>query len=249
MNQKVGCWGILGFLIIGSIIVSLLSNIYGWVVIAIITAIVVFAVRASRKNKQEKFLNGLSYQATQLSLVASGKLQDSSVSMSLKPGEKVLATLPYTLLTEYQSTGSSYSGTNAGVSFPLFGNVRGHVGGQGGQISKNPEQLMAVDTGTAIFTDQRIVFSGAKFVRDWDMNKIVALEPGPNGFNVKIAVSNQARTSGLQAPDINMFGPGYLAAYAFNYHNDGAAKAKKWADDLVEQIRQTVEIEMAKKTK
>ena len=249
MNGKLGCSFWIVMAILASIVISLMSSIYGWVVIAIITAIIVFAVRASRKNKQEKFLNGLSYQATQLSLVASGKLQDSSVSMSLKPGEKVLATLPYTLLTEYQSTGSSYSGTNAGVSFPLFGNIRGHVGGQGGQITRNPEQLMAVDTGTAIFTSERIVFSGAKFVRDWDLNKVVSLEPGPNGFNVKIAVSNQARTSGLQAPDINMFGPGYLAAYAFNYHNDGAASAKKWADDLVEQIRRTVEIEMAKKTK
>jgi hypothetical protein len=235
------------FLVLLAIVIALLSNPAGWVFLIVVGLIIWFTVYQVRASKQEKFLNGLSYQATQLSLVASGKLQDSSVSMSLKPGERVLATLPYTLLTEYQSTGSSYSGTNAGVSFPLFGNVRGHVGGQGGQITKNPEQLMAVDTGTAIFTDQRIVFSGAKFVRDWDMDKIVALEPGPNGFNVKIAVSNQARTSGLQAPNINMFGPGYLAAYAFNYHNDGAAKAKKWADNLVEQIRQTVEIEMAKK--
>ena len=188
-----------------------MSNIYGWVVIAIITAIIVFAVRAARKSKQEKFLNGLGYQATQLSLIASGKLQDTTLAMSLGKGEKVLATLPYTLLTEYQSTGSSYSGANAGVSFPLFGSIRGHVGGQGGQITKKAEQLI--------------------------------------GFNVKIAVSNQARTSGLQAPDINMFGPGYLAAYAFNYHNDGAALAKKWADDLVEQIRRTVDSELAKKGK
>lgn len=226
-----------------------MSNIYGWVVIAIITAIIVFAVRAARKSKQEKFLNGLGYQATQLSLIASGKLQDTTLAMSLGKGEKVLATLPYTLLTEYQSTGSSYSGANAGVSFPLFGSIRGHVGGQGGQITKKAEQLMAVDTGTAIFTNERIIFSGEKLVREWDLDKVVTLEPGPNGFNVKIAVSNQARTSGLQAPDINMFGPGYLAAYAFNYHNDGAALAKKWADDLVEQIRRTVDSELAKKGK
>ncbi len=249
MNQKVGCWGVFSLIIVLGFIVSLMSTPAGWVLLVVVGLIIWIAVYQIRAKKQEKFLAGLAYQADQLSLVASGKIQDTSLAMSLGKGEKVLATLPYTLLTEYQSTGSSYSGGNAGVSFPLFGSVRGHVGGQGGQITKNPEQLMAVDTGTAIFTNERIVFSGAKFVRDWDLDKVVSLEPGPNGFNVKIAVSNQARTSGLQAPDINMFGPGYLAAYAFNYHQSGAASAKKWADELVQQIRQTVEIERAKQTK
>lgn len=249
VNQKVGCWGVLSLIIVLGFIVSLLSTPAGWILLIVAGLIIWFAVYQIRASKQEKFLNGLAYQADQLSLVAAGKIQDTSLAMALNKGEKVLATLPYTLLTEYQSTGSSYSGGNAGVSFPLFGSVRGHVGGQGGQITKNPEQLMAIDTGTSIFTNQRIVFSGAKFVRDWDLDKVVSLEPGPNGFNVKIAVSNNARTSGLQSPDMNLFGPGYLAAYAFNYHQNGAASAKKWADELVTQIRQTVEIERAKKTK
>jgi hypothetical protein len=243
----VGCWGVFSLLIVGGFIVSLMSTPAGWVLLIVVGLIIWFAVYQIRAKKQEKFLEGLKYQATQLSLVAEGKLQDTSLAISLNKDEKVLATLPYTLLTEYQSTGSTYSGTNAGVSFPLFGSIRGNVGGQGGQFTKNPEQLMAVDTGKAIFTNQRIIFSGAKFVRDWDLDKVVSLEPGPNGFNVKIAVSNQARTSGLQSPDINMFGPGYLAAYAFNYYSNGAAAAKKWADELVENIRKTVEIEQAKK--
>lgn len=249
MNQKVGCWGVFSLIIVLGLIVSMLSTPAGWVLLIVVGLIIWMAVYQIRVSKQEKFLNGLSHQADQLSLVASGKIQDTALAMALNKGEKVLATLPYTLLTEYQSTGSSYSGGNAGVSFPLFGSVRGNVGGQGGQITKNPEQLMAIDTGTSIFTNQRIVFSGAKFVRDWDLDKVVSLEPGPNGFNVKIAVSNQSRTSGLQSPDMNLFGPGYLAAYAFNYHQNGAASAKKWADELVTQIRQTVEIERAKKTK
>lgn len=228
-------------------VISLMSTPAGWVVIVVVGGIIAFAFYQVKAKNQEKFLNGLSYQASQLSLIASGKLEDTNLAMALNKGEKVLATLPYTLLTEYQSTGSTYSGGNAGVSFPLFGNVRGNVGGQGGQFTRNPEQLMVVDTGTSIFTNQRIVFTGAKLVRDWDLAKVVSLEPGPNGFNVKIAVSNQSRTSGLQSPDINMFGPGYLAAYAFNYFQNGEASAKKWAEDLVAQIRQTVEIERQKK--
>jgi hypothetical protein len=249
VKSNFGCWGCFSFIVVAGVILSLMSTPAGWTLIVVVSGIIAFAVYQVKAKNREKFLNGLTNQANQLSLVANGQMQDSSLAMSLNKGEVVLATLPYTLLTEYQSTGSSYSGTNAGVSFPLFGNVRGHVGGQGGQITKNPEQLMVVDSGTSIYTNQRIVFSGAKFVRDWDLNKVVALEPGPNGFNVKIAVSNQSRTSGLQAPDVYQFGPGYLAAYAFNYYQNGAASAKKWAEDLVVQIRRTVEIENEKTTK
>ena len=108
---------------------------------------------------------------------------------------------------------------------------------------------MIVDQGQAIFTNQRIVFSGAKFVRDWDLKSTVSLEPGPNGINVKIAVTNRDRTSGLQALDIYGFGPGYAAAYVFNLFQEGEAAAKKWANDLANEIRTIAAAERAKKAK
>lgn len=249
MNQKGGCS--LGFavLVIGGILISLLSTPGGWLLIAVVAVLIAMAVYLVKNNNKEKFLEGLRNQAEQLQLLISGNPENVSLAMSLGKGEKVLATLPNTLLTEYESTGSTYSGVNAGVSFPLVGDIRGNVGGQSGQLSKNPEQLMVVDVGTSIYTNQRIVFTGAKLVRDWNLDKVVSLEPGPNGFNVKIAVSNQSRTSGLQSPDIHLFGPGYLAAYTFNYYQNGAESAKKWAEDLIVDIRKTVDSATKPKTK
>ena len=166
--------------------------------------------------------------------------------MALNPKQQVLFVAPLVALTEYQSTGSTYSGTNAGLSFPVGGNLRANVGGHTGQITKNPEQLMVIDQGQAVFTNQRIVFSGAKEVRDWDLSKTVSLVPAPNATSVKIAVTNHDRVSGLQAVGYQGFGPGFVAAYAFNWSQQGAAAARKWAKETAEQIRSVLAAETAK---
>ncbi|MEN9993173.1 MAG: hypothetical protein RLY83_743 [Actinomycetota bacterium] len=202
-----------------------------------------------KRNNEARYLDGLDEQAKTMDALANGELANSGVATALNKGEETICVLPNVSLTEYQSTGSTYSGGNAGVSFPLVGNIRGHVGGQRGSITRNPEQLMIVDMGQAIFTNQRILFSGAKFVRDWELDKVVSLEPGPNGVDVKIAVTNRERTSGLQAPDLFSFGPGYAAAYVFNLKHDGAANAKKWAKDLAKELRNVAATERAKKAK
>lgn len=195
------------------------------------------AAVAGKKNRQQKLTDSLDASAQTMDDIVSGKVADPQVGFNLQKGEKFIYSIPTVALTEYQSTGSSYSGTSVGVSVPLFGRVRGNVGAQGGQITRNPEQLMIVDQGRAIFTDQRIIFSGAKLVRDWDLDKTVELAPGPNGFNVKIAVSNRERTSGLQALSAYEFGPGFIAGYVMTLHSEGAAKAKEWAADLSSRLR------------
>ena len=215
-------------------------------VVAIAIVAIFFVVRANNKRNQARFISEMEDSARILESLAAGKDQDMSVGMALKKGEKIIYVVPMVALTEYQSSGSTYSGMTAGVSFPLFGSLRGNVGGMGGQFVKNPEQLTQVDYGQAIFTNQRIVFSGAKMVRDWDLEKTVSLEPGPNGFNVKIAVSNRERTSGLQAPDLFTFGPGYPAGYVFTLNASGETEAKKWALDLAKQIRDAVATERDK---
>lgn len=248
MNKKIGCWGFLGIAIIAGFAINLASNPFGWVVLITGTAVGVYFALQSKKNKEKRFQAALTSQAFELESIAAGNRAVDAVALAMNKDERILGTLPKVALTEYQSTGSSYSGANAGVSFPLFGSIRGHVGGQGGQITRNPEELLTVDYGRAIFTNQRILFSGAKYVRDWDLSKVVNLEIGPNGYDVKIAVTNHERTSGLQAPDIFTFGPGYLAAFAFNWSQNGSVSAKKWAKDLGKEIRTKVaaEIELKK---
>ncbi len=215
----------------------LFTNPAGIVLLICGTLFAIGAYSANKKNRQKKLTDSLDASAQIMDDIVAGKVGDLQGGFALAKGEKFIYALPNVALTEYQSTGSSYSGTSVGVSVPLFGRVRGNVGAQGGQITKNPEQLMAVDQGRAIFTDQRIVFSGAKFVRDWDLDKTIEIEPGPNGFNVRIAVSNRERTSGLQAFSAYDFGPGFIAGYVFTLHSEGAAKAKEWAEDLSSRLR------------
>lgn len=211
-----------------------------WPVVILLIAAIVVTVIARRRAKEKAFQAALENAATIMDGLADGTLPEPVGALALQKDEKLIYSLPLVGLTEYQSTGSSYSGMNAGVSFPLFGRVRGNVGGQGGQILKNPEQLMLVDQGIVMYTNQRIIFSGAKLVRDWDLGKIVSLEAGANGLNVKLAVSNRDRTSGLQALTIFDFGPGYLAGYVFTLQSSGEGEAKNWARNIAKQLREAL---------
>ncbi|MEY3855622.1 MAG: hypothetical protein RJA45_92 [Actinomycetota bacterium] len=224
----------------------LFTNPLGWVLmIGGVTALIATSVSRKKKN-QLKLIESLENSAQILDDMVAGKAATLDVGFSLQKGEKLIYALSNVALTEYQSTGSTYSGGSVGVSFPLVGSIRGNVGGQSGQITKNPEQLMIVDQGRAIFTDQRIIFSGAKLVRDWDLDKAIEVSPGPNGFNVKIAVSNRERTSGLQSLTAYEFGPGFAAAYVFTLHTQGAAEAKKWVSELTKRMRDGAASERAK---
>ena len=220
-----------------------------WVYLLIGVGAAVVAYFINNRTKQRDFLLGLEQQANALDGLAAGTAVVSTLAIALAKGEQPIYVLPSVALTEYESTGSSFSGGTAGVSFPITDTIGGNVGGMKGRFTRNPEQLMIVDQGKAIFTNQRILFSGAKFVRDWNLKDIVSLEPGPNGVDVKIAVTNRERTSGLQSINPNDFGPGYAAAFVFNLSQNGLESARQWAKDLAQEIRTAVSQERAKKSK
>lgn len=249
MNNNTSGLGCAGLIIIGIllyIVQAVVTSPWAWTFLVVVGLLIFLFARMNKQNNQDKLTEALNNTAQTLEEIATGKVEDLSVGLSLQTGEKLIYSLPNVALTEYQSTGSSYSGMNAGVSFPLVGSLRGNVGGQGGQITRNPEQLMAVDQGRVFFTDQRIIFSGAKLVRDWDLDKTIELAPGPNGFNVKIAVSNRERTSGLQALSIYEFGPGFIAAYVYTLNSEGLAKANAWAKKTAGEIRAALATEESK---
>lgn len=233
-----GCLLLIAIVVVVGLFQYILANPWVWILVVTFIALGIVFSRSQKAEKNREMIASLEEAAQIMDDIVAGKEVNFEGGFALEKNEKLLYVIPNVLLTEYQSTGSSYSGSSAGVSFPLAGRIRGNVSGQRGSITKNPEQLMAVDSGRAIFTDQRIVFTGAKFVRDWDFTKVVDLSPGTNGFNVRIAVSNRERTSGLQSPSINTFGPGYVAGYAFTLHDQGSAKAKTWANDVSKRARE-----------
>lgn len=195
-----------------------------WVIAGIILIIV--AVQMGKKQKREEMIEWVEKTAETMDSMADSHATPNDVSLALKSGEQVLYKYGNVSLVEYASTGLTYSGVNLGVSVPLFGRVRGNIGGSQGEITKNPDVLAVVDTGTAVFTTQRIVFTGSKLVRDWEFSKVLNLNVPENAMSIRIAVSNRDRTSGLQVAPKN-FPVGVPAQYAYTWFQEGEAEARK----------------------
>lgn len=104
-----------------------------------------------------------------------------------------------------------------------------------------------IAVGDATFTNQRIVFSGATMVREWDFKKVVSFTTDVNGYNVRIGVSGMEQTSGLQTVSNYDLGPGYPADYAYTWFKDGEAAAKKYLHATAEELRRQVKVERGRK--
>ena len=238
-SSGIGCFLVVVLVILGSIFKFLADNPGLWVLVALVALFVIISVQSAKSSRKEKSLEAMLKNADKLDALAATDQAPEGITLSLKKGERALFKLFNAQLVEYTSTGSSFSSTNVGVSVPLFGRVRGNVGGSQGQITKNPDELTVVDSGMVIYTNQRIVFTGAKLVRDWEFDKVLNLDIGPNGISVRIAVSNRDRTSGLQGGVMD-FGPGLPAAYAYTWYQEGEAAARKLLRETAANLRAEV---------
>lgn len=238
-GSVIGCFALVLLIAVVALFQWLGENPAAIILVPIVVIAIIIIASKSKKNRITQLKESFLAIAEKLEALAKTKEEPANLSLSLKKGEKPLFALYNTSLTEYRSSGSTYSGTNAGVSLPIVGGVRGYVGGSSGSVTKNPEELTIVDAGTAIFTTQRIVFTGAQLVREWEFAKVLSLDIGENGQTVKIAVSNRDRTSGLQTPFAS-FGVGYPAGYAQTWFQEGEPAARKWLVDQAKAIRKAV---------
>ena len=161
--------------------------------------------------------------------------------------EQLLFVLPNVELLEYKSSGSTYSGGNAGVSFPLFGRVRGNVGGNRGSFSRNPEELILSDMGRLKVSTQRLIYVGEKEAREIDLDKVLDFELGPNGLWVKLAMSNRQKREGFQHMQVDQMPIGMAIGIAKEFADKGLDAAKLYAKNLAADIRATIEAEAAAK--
>ncbi len=219
------------------------------IVVLLVLGLCIFFWVSSNKTKQTNFLNKLENQAVILEEFAAGKFNDEEGVFITKKDEKIITRISSTILSEYRSNGSTYSGGYGGVSFPLFGRVRANVGGMQGQTTRNPEESTPLDQGVTTFTNQRIVFAGSNMVREFALEKIVNLELGPNGVTMNISVSNRDKTSMISGADFDQLAPGLAASVAIKWHEGTKADATTNAKDLAKQIRDTVVAERAKTAK
>lgn len=176
--------------------------------------------------------------------VISSKLKEMSQNFGtidipgFAPGknEKVIYKIDSVGLTEFRSSGSSYSGGSQGVSIRIAQGVNYRVGASKGQLLKNPEVRSIVDTGSAVFTNKRVVFVGQNLNREWEFSKLIGADIGENGVYANLAVSNRQKNSGLQSIDDTDITPGILVSVAFEAFEKDMDSAKTVAVDYANQM-------------
>jgi hypothetical protein len=215
---------------------------------AILMSFLTFLFLRSR-DKDREVLESLDKQIAILDRMSQGVIADEDYVFAKRKDEVVIARVNQTMLKEFRSNGSTRTGGYGGVSFPLFGRVRGNVGGYAGQSIRNPEESTPIDVGTATFTNQRIVFAGDNVVREFELSKLVNLEAGDNGITLTIAVSNRDKASVLASVNFDDLTPGIAASIAVAYQEGGKAEAVKKIDETKQQIKDVIELQRAKSAK
>lgn len=160
--------------------------------------------------------------------------------LALRKGEKAIYERSEVQLREYKGTGSTYKGGNAGVIVRATQNIGVTLGGSRGSMTPNPEEQTVIDTGTAIFTNQRILFAGPNHAREWEFDRLITFATGDNGFVVDLAVSNRTRVSTLAADRATGITPGIMAAICVELFQDGEESARAAAQELITDIRSKV---------
>lgn len=97
----------------------------------------------------------------------------------------------------------------------------------GKTVSEEPEdELKIVDSGSGVFTNQRVVFVGAKFSREWDFSKLTGWENMAGG-NLMMGVSNRQKVSGITLQDERDLMPVVVFQIAKIARDDGWEAARE----------------------
>lgn len=89
-----------------------------------------------------------------------------------------------------------YEGGYGGVSFPLFGRVRGHVGAQRGQYIKGTESQSVTDTGETMITNKRVMFRGNVRTEEWKFARMMSMEHSADGTTM-FSMSTKGKPSAI----------------------------------------------------
>ena len=231
---------LLGLVIIGVVVYAFSPPLAVVYIVACLVAVTI-AVTMARGNKvsNEQLWAGLTAQAFALENMQKSGFS-TTTNFALEKGEKFIAKIDGIGLGEYKSSGSTYQGGNAGVSFPIFGRVRANVGGSRGKFVRNPPQLVGIDMGSVSYTTTRVIFTGPQQTRVFDLDKVVNFEPGLNGLTVTISTANREATSMLMTENNAVLAPGILFDIASVAHNEGEAVAIEKLGTYAQLLRQTV---------
>ena len=223
--------------VIGSASSWLEQNPWGSLLIPLSIGLIAAVWYLLRKSKIENGMVAMERIADELEVIAKD-FADIDSFLALRKGEKAIYERGEVQLREYKGTGSTYKGGNAGVIIRATNNVGFTLGGSQGSMTPNPEEQTIIDTGTAIFTNQRILFAGPNHAREWEFDKLITFSTAENGFVVDLAVSNRTRVSALAADSATGITPGIMASICIELFQDGEEAARASAQELIDDIRQ-----------
>ena len=147
----------------------------------------------------------------------------------LNEGEFPVAFLSGAGLLQVVRGPSRYEGGYGGVSFPIFGRVRGHVGAQRGQVIRGAESQTTTDTGEVLITNERVMFRGDVRTEEWKFSRMMSMEHTADGITV-FSMSAKGKPSAIG------YGVGPAAEVQFRLEI-GAAFARNTLPQLLAQLQ------------
>ena len=220
--------------------VWLIASWTGVVLLGVWVGVTLVIYQVWEKRKVAKNKVALSGMAQELRRLAQGFEPIEDPFLYRKKGEYVFYVRASVELREYKSPGRLTTGGYGGASYRVSKNLSLSGGGIRATSKALPEESTAIDTGDAIFTNQRVVFVGPNHTREWDLSKLLGLEIGENGFQVSAGVSGRSKTSALVGNCSGMITPGFAFALATELHQTG----KKAATELALQIARDIEVKI-----
>lgn len=91
---------------------------------------------------------------------------------------------------------SQHTGGYGGVSFPIFGGIRVNTGRFGGQTIPGSESMNMTDQGTALITNQRVMFQGTLRTHEWKFSKMMGMSHLPGGITT-FAMTTAGKPAGF----------------------------------------------------
>ena len=244
-----GCGGLVGVVAIAILFVWLFENPPALIAfLALIVGIVlIFMWRrgvAIDNRAREAYSMG-----RKVELLADRFVPLQEIALSLRPQELAFYKLDGVELREYRSGSSTYKGGYAGGNLRLTDGFSISAGGNSGKLVKDEEQATTLDVGTAIFTNQRVIFSGPKQTREWDLSKLLNVDVGDNGYEVSISSSSSQRTAALAGPMSLGITPGILFAISLETFQEGEEAGKEYARKTARSLMDAAREHLSKRGK
>ena len=158
-----------------------------------------------------------------------------SVPVVLKKGEAAVGVLAAAGVVEVKRSQGHFVAGSSGVSVRVAKGVRVRAGAIRGHYVPGDEAETQIDTGSAVITSQRIVFTGSRQTREWKFDNLLGRQLVGNKQMswIELPVSNRQKMSALSFPKSRADAVVSAVELALTFH---AGEQADLLEDLREQL-------------